>query len=876
MEQPDLNSRSLQRGTKLGPYTIVELIGAGGMGSVWKAEDTRLNRLVAIKTCDQRFSERFEREARAIAALNHPHICSLYDVAPEYLVMEYVEGEPLQGPLPLDRALAIADQMLDALDAAHRKGIVHRDLKPANILLTRHGVKVLDFGLAKMSRARVAGRDTQTALESSSLTAEGSILGTVFYMSPEQIEGQEADARSDIFSFGVVLYELISGKRPFSGKSQASLIASILREQPQRLRELQPLTPADVDGVVQTCLEKDPEKRWQSAREVKHALGWISAQGPSARTVAKPPRFWQGLAAALALVALGILAWMSWPKAPDPSSRFELVLPENVTPGNSLAVSPDGRSIVLETGQSGLWIRSFDALEWRQLPGTEGAVGPFWSPDSRSLAFAVANQLRRLDVAGGPPETLSTLSTEVRGSGTWSRDGVILVGSWGGGAGGPIWRVSASGGTASAVTQVDTSTGEFYHTWPTFLPDGRHFLYFRSGPPETQGIYTGSLDAQPGEQSRARVLASPFPAAYANGYLLFLRQTTLLAQAFDAGRLEVVEAPVVVAEGVGTTWFGTGLFSVSPHGALAYRSAAKAEGTQLTWVDRRGNTVGTIGPPGTDGVVSLSPDGSRAVVKDTGYGLVGDLWTFDFSSERRARLTFRREAYARGIWSPDGARIAYPAGNLGDTLYEKSSSGVGDEKELLKETGLRHQPTSWSADGRFLLYEVENAPGTGYDVWVLPLEGDREPVRLLGETYNEWAAVFSPDMRWIAYASLEAGGNVAHVYVRPFRVSETGTPSLGESKWQVSKDFGNYPIWRDPQEIVLRTIPLGVAFYAVSVKTSATTFESGDPERLFALPHSWLDMTSDGQRFLVTVPIAQSSAPPPITMVLNWPTLVRK
>lgn len=876
MEQPDRKNGPLQRGTKLGPYTIIELIGAGGMGSVWKAEDTRLHRLVAIKACDQRFSERFEREARAIAALNHPHVCSLYDVGPDYLVMEYVEGEPLHGPLPLDRALAVADQILDALDAAHRKGIVHRDLKPANILLARNGVKVLDFGLAKLSRDRAPPGATQTALDVSSLTAEGSILGTLLYMSPEQIEGQEADARSDIFSFGVVLYELISGKRPFSGKSQASLIASILREQPQRLHELEPLTPADIDGVVQTCLEKDPENRWQSAREVKHALRWISAQTLSARTAAKPPRYWQGLAAALALVAMAILGWLSWPKAPDPSSRFDLVLPENVLPGNSIAVSPDGRNIVLETGQSGLWIRSFDALEWRRLPGTEGAVGPFWSPDGRSLAFAATNQLKRLDVAGGPPETLSTFSTDVRGSGTWSRDGVILVGSWGGGAGGPVWKVSASGGTATAVTQVDTSTGEFYHTWPTFLPDGKHFLYFRSGPPETAGIYSGSLDAKPEEQSRERVLASPFPAAYANGYLFFLRQTTLLAQAFDTSRLELLEAPSVVAEGVGTTWFGTGLFSISPGGALAYRAVVRGESTQLSWIDRQGTTVGTFGPPGTDGGFSLSPDGSRAVVKDAGMGLAGDLWTLDFSSERRTRLTFRRDVYARGIWSPDGARIAYPAGNLGDTLYEKSSSGVGDEKELLKEPGLRHQPTSWSADGRFLLYEVENAPGTGYDVWVLPLEGDREPVRLLGETYNEWAAVFSPDMRWIAYASLEAGGNVVHVYVRPFRVSETGVPSLGESKWQVSKDFGNYPIWRDPQEIVLRTIPLGVAFFAVSVKTSATAFESGDPERLFALPHSWLDMTPDGQRFLVTVPTAQSSAPAPITMVLNWPSLMSK
>ena len=394
MERPDLNSDPLHTGTKFGPYTIIELIGAGGMGSVWKAEDTRLKRLVAIKTCDERFSERFEREAQAIAALNHPHICSLYDVAPEYLVMEYVEGEALQGPMPLDQALALADQILDALDAAHRKGIIHRDLKPANILLTRNGVKVLDFGLAKISRGATAGH-TQTATEVPPLTVEGSILGTLPYMAPEQIEGQEADARSDIFSFGVVLYELITGKRPFSGKTQASLIASILREKPQRLDELQPLTPTGIDGVVQTCLEKDPERRWQSAREVRHALTWISAETPSAQRVTKPLRYWRGLAALLALSVVGMVGWTFWPKAPGLSSTFEALLPENVAPGDSIAVSPDGRKLVM-TAQNGLWIRGFDALEWRYLPGTEGALGAFWSPDSRYLAFGARDQIKKI------------------------------------------------------------------------------------------------------------------------------------------------------------------------------------------------------------------------------------------------------------------------------------------------------------------------------------------------------------------------------------------------------------------------------------------------------------------------------------------------
>jgi len=874
MEQPDLNSGRLQSGTTLGPYTIIELIGAGGMGSVWKAEDTRLKRLVAIKTVDKRFSERFEREAQAIAALNHPHICSIYDVAPDYLVMEYVEGEALHGPMPLDQALALADQILEALDAAHRQGVIHRDLKPANILLSRNGVKVLDFGLAKISCPRAPSGDAQTSLEVPFLTAEGSFLGTVPYMSPEQLEGQEADARSDIFSFGVVLYELITGGRPFSGKSQNSLMASILREKPQPLHELQPLTPTGIDSVVRTCLEKDPEKRWQSAREVKHALTWISAEIPSAQTAAKPLRYWQGLAALLALCAFGLIGWTFWPQAPGSFSTFEALLPENVVPGQSISLSPDGRKLVT-TAQNALWIRSLDEIEWRLLPGTEGALSPFWSPDSRHLAFAVMNQIKKSDAAGGPPETLTTVSTDAGGSGTWNRDGVILFGSWGGGSGGPIWRVDASGGAANALTQVDTSKGELYHTWPTLLPDGKHFLYFRSGPPEIQGIYAGSLNAKPEEQSRERVLASPFPVAYASGYLFFLRERTLLAQPFNTGRLRLQEAPIVVAEGVQTTWYATGVFSISPDGVLAYRGSGPGGTTQLRWIDRQGKALGTFGPPSTDGKPSLSPDGSRAVIKDVGYGVRGDLWTLDFSRDRRARLTFRRDVYAGGVWSPDGARIAYSAGNLGDTLYEKASSGVGDETELLKEPGLRHVPTSWSADGRFLLYYTENAPSTGYDLWVLPLEGDRKPVLLLGETYNEWAGVFSPDMRWVAYASLPASGAHPDVYVRPFRVSEqTGEPVLGESKWQVSRDGGNWPLWRSPKEIVFDDEPFSAAVFAAPVETTATTFESGVPRPLFAIPNSTADMTSDGQRFLLAAPTVQSSAPASIVVVLNWPALL--
>ena len=870
----------LSAGDKIGPYEILEPIGSGGMGEVWKARDTRLNRLVAIKTSHSNFSERFEREARASAALNHPHICSLYDVGPDYLVMEYVEGEVLRGPVPLPQALALANQMLEALDAAHRAGIVHRDLKPANILLGRNGVKILDFGLAKFQHATVAasGGGTQAATETTPLTAEGSILGTLPYMSPEQIEGRAADARSDIFAFGVVLYELITGRRPFSGNSPASLIASILKERPQPLNELAPLAPAGIAQVVQTCLEKDVENRWQSAREVKHALTWISAEALPGLTATRSVRLWQGLAALAILIAAGAAGWLFWSEKPGQTSRFEVTLPENISPSENLSVSPDGRKLAFSSAEgNGLWIRSLDALEWRHLSGTEGSSTLFWSPDSRYLGFVAGEQIKKLDTLGGPPETICALPGNVISSAAWNQDGVIIVGSWGGGSGGPLWKVSQAGGAATAVTQ--TNKEELYHTWPTFLPDGRHFLYFRSGTPEGEGIYAGSLEAKPAEQPQNRILASAYPASYANGYLFFTRANTLMAQPFDTRRLRLEGAPVSVAENILTTWFGTGAFSVSPSGTLVYRTGSATGNVQLTWVDRQGKALSTIGSPGTDFGITLSPDGKRAVVKDSPYDVPGDLWTLDFATGRRTRLTFHKDVYSPGVWSPDGARIAYAAGNFGDKLCDKASSGAGDERELLKEPGLRHYATDWSRDGRFLLYHTENAPRTGYDEWVLPLQGNRKPVLLLGDTFNEWAGVFSPDMRWIAYASTEETRTGAEVYVRPFRISESGVPESGEGKWQISKGGGNWPRWPSDKEIIFDGGLPGTDIWAVPVKTSGDAFQSEGPQRLVAtryVSYTGADVTRDGQRLLLAVPLVQRTPPNSIAVVLNWTALVKK
>ena len=864
----------LASGTRLGPYEILSALGAGGMGEVWKARDTRLNRLVAIKASHTSFSERFEREARAIAAVNHPHVCSLYDVGPDYLVMEYVEGESLHGPVPLAQALALAEQILDALDAAHQKGIVHRDLKPGNILLTRSGVKVLDFGLAKIQHAPAVDSLSQVATQSVSLTAEGSILGTLPYMSPEQVEGHDADTRSDIFAFGVVLYELIAGTRPFTGKTQANLVASILKEEPRPLFEIQPRTPRGLAEVVRTCLEKDPEKRWQSARDVKHALRLLVAQ-PASSIPSRSVRVWQGLAVLMAAIALGIGAWVFQPTtAPGSPGRFEAPWPENVTL-SSASVSPDGRK--LAAVGAGLWLRDLDALEWRRLPGSEGASTPFWSPDSRYVGFIVGKTLRRVDTTGGPPETVASFPTAaVVGLGTWNRHGDIVVGSWGGGSGGPLWRVSPAGGVATAVTEVDLSKEEFVHAGPTFLPDGNHFLYFRSGPPDIEGMYVGSLDVDAANQSRQRILATNVPATFANDHLIFLRAGTLMAQPFDARRLKLQDVPPVpVAEDVQITWYSVGMFSVSDD-VLVYQTASNPGSFQLTWVDRQGKSLGTVGPPGTDERVVLSPrDSTRAVAKDAPYSVPGDLWMVDLTTGRRTRFTFSKNVYSPAVWSSDGARIAYSAGRLGDTIYEKAASGLGDEQVLLKEPGLRHFPTSWSRDGRFLLYHTENAPNTGYDLWALSLS-DRKPHLMLGEAVNEWAGVFSPDMRWVAYKSTGTEG----LFVRPFRVSEqTGQPSFGEGKRQISPG-GNWPQWRIDREIVFNTAPSGTAVFAAPVSTTGTDFESGVPQRLPFPPSSGVtatpQSTPDGRRFLIEVPLDQRAARTSINVVLNWPALLKR
>ncbi|HKE22987.1 MAG TPA: protein kinase [Bryobacteraceae bacterium] len=890
--------------SSIGHFRIVSKLGEGGMGAVYRASDTKLGRDVALKILPDSFiadavrTARFAREAQVLASLNHPNIAAIYGVEERALVLELVEGRTLadrieRGAIPLEEALAIGGEIAEALEYAHERGIIHRDLKPANVKVTAEGrVKVLDFGLAKALGNDPAATDPASSPTlTMCATVAGTIIGTAAYMSPEQARGKPVDRRADIWAFGVVLFELLTGKRLFGGGGSASdAIAAVLTREPD-FAALPKGTPSRVRRILELCLRKDARLRMRDMGDVRLLLDepeWVSQSVPgaprSAETTTKKLRLWQGIAALMTLIALGFAARTLWPHAATTAHRitFQVSIPESPEEFEFLSLSPDGRKLVVagHESQDVLWIRDLETLEWRQLAGTEGGGTPFWSPDSRFLAFGVRNQLKKIDLAGGPAQTLCTVSTIATGSGVWNQQGVILFGSRNFGSGGPIWKISQAGGSPEAITSVDTSRGELLHSQPAFLPDGKHFLYFRAGPPEVEGSYAGSLDSALGEQSRERILAGSFGASYVNGYLFFMRENTLMAQPFDVDRRQLRGEPVAVAGNVSTTWYNTGIFSVSPSGALAYRAGSRIGNRQLTWFDRQGKTQGTFGQPNGDVRISLSPDGTHGLVLDNPYGQA-DLWTLDFARGSRTRFTFSGRTPVTygpaGVWSPDGSRIAFSTGSLLDAIYEKPSSGAGDEKELFREPNRTHFPTSWSRDGRFLLIVATNTPKTGDDVWVLPLQGDRKPVLLLGGPFNEWAATFSPDMRWIAYNSNEAGR--AEVYVRPFLAEgPLGVPSLGDGKWQVSKDGGRFPRWSaDGKEIFFEDTPTGTGKMAVEVKTSGAVFEYGTPHLLFRrLGGLAWDVTPDGKRFVALAPVVQQADQVPITVVLNWQAGLKK
>jgi eukaryotic-like serine/threonine-protein kinase len=885
---------TLDAGTRLGPYEIFSPLGAGGMGEVYRARDTRLDRIVAVKVLPGHLSsnpeirQRFEREARAASSLNHPHICTLYDIGHQdgidYLVMEFIEGDTLanrlaKGALPLDQALRYAIQIADALDKAHRAGIVHRDLKPGNIMLGKSGAKLLDFGLAKLqnSESELFSSFTSLPTERHSLTGEGTILGTFQYMAPEQLEGKVADHRTDIFGFGAVVYEMATGRKAFTGKSQASLIGAILHTEPTPISTISPMTPPALDRTVRTCLAKDPDDRWQTAHDVMLQLKWI-AEGGSQPGVPPPllalSRRRERLSwiAAIVILLLGLLAALPFVIAhlrhgpvAERVMKLSVTLPEKSTmpPAPSLALSPDGRRLAFVASLENkvrLWVRSLDSLSAQALSGTDGvtSASPFWSPDSRFIAFFADGKLKKIDTSGGSPQTLCN-APDGRG-GTWSRDGVILFAP---GSTGGLFKVSEKGGEPVPATTLDKSRSEISHRFPYFLPDGRHFLYLaRGNQNDSRGIYVGLLDSNETKQ----LLPSALSAAYAPpGFLLFSRNETLMAQAFDADRLELSGEPFPLAEQVGfNVGFGRSSFSVSENGVLVFSRGGNSSQNELIWLDRAGKQIGQLGAAALGFTLCLSPDEKRVAVDrvDAQTG-TSDIWLFDLSRGIPARFTTDPAPDWYPLWSPDGSRIVFTSGREGiPNIFQRNASGVGAEEVLLRSDENK-VPDDWSSDGKFIVFESLNSK-TKLDLWLLPMTGDRQPFPFLQTEFNEQQAQFSPTGKWIAYTSDESGS--PEVYVQTF-------PASG-GKWLISTGGGCQPRWRRDGKELFYIAP-DKKLMAVELKTGSA-LEAAVPKPLFETRVFLLTtfrnhyvVTGDGQRFLINSRVEETIATP-ITVVLDW------
>ncbi len=885
----------LANGTKLGPYEIVAPLGAGGMGEVYRARDSRLDRVVAIKVLPPHLAdrpdlrERFEREARTIASLNHPHICTLHDIGREagtdYLVMELVEGETLaqrllKGPLPAEQVLQYAIEIADALDKAHRNGITHRDLKPGNIMLTKSGVKLLDFGLAKLTRETAVTSATLTTLPAVDrpITAEGTIVGTLQYMAPEQLESREADARTDIFSFGTVIYEMATGKKAFEGKSQASLIAKILEVDPPPISSLQPMTPPALDRVVKKCLAKDPDDRWQSAGDLRDELKWISEAGSQAGVAApvvahrrSRERIAWALAAtacaallvAAALVFVYLRPYLNQPK---PSvTRFLFSLPSEDATWGAVSLSPDGRLLAFtaltKDGTRQLWLRALNNVAAQPLAGTDGARRPFWSPDSHYLGFFDGATLKKVAVSGGTPQTLCDA---VGGFGaSWNSDGVIVLS-----LGGPLVKVPDAGGEPVPFTTLDRSVREISQAYPWFLPDGRHFLYasIRSTALNEPWLCVGSLDSS----ETKCLLNADGGAEYAPpGDLLYTRGETLMAQPFDAQRLVTTGDAVPIAEGVNPyVQLGPDTaqsFSASQNGILTYIPAGATSQTELQWFDRSGKKLGTLGQPAAYCCPALSPDGDRLAVDIADPHLsTRDIWLFDLKRATASRFTFDPTDEISPLWSPGGSQILFSSTQTGNRdIYEKAANGIGDSQIVFASKDQQKSVNDWSSDGRYVVYDTTVLPA---NLWILPLFGDRKPIPFVQAAYNTREAFFSPNGRYIAYISDESG--TYQIYVQTFP-DRTG-------KWQVSAAGGQHPQWRrDGKELFFLS---GDKMMAVDVTTDGPQFEAGTPKPLFeadflsgAFQPTTYVVTPDGQRFLAVTPVAQQAISP-IAVVTNWPS----
>jgi Tol biopolymer transport system component/predicted Ser/Thr protein kinase len=890
---------TLSTGTRLGPYEIVALLGAGGMGEVYRARDTRLNRDVAVKVMPEIFAQdsermaRFEREAQVLASLNHPNIAQLYGLEERALVMELVEGPTLAeriagGPLPIEEALPIAKQIAEALEAAHEKGIIHRDLKPANVKVRPDGsVKVLDFGLAKaLADDAIAGDSAHSPTLSIAATRAGVILGTAAYMSPEQAKGKPVDRRADIWAFGIVLLETLTGRKMYSGETAAETLAFVMTKDPS-LEALPGETPVAVRRLLRRCLDKDPKRRLQAIGEARIAIeetlsGAAPEPAPPPAPTAAPvpqtqrPVAWMAFAGAATLLALAlaVVAAVHFRETPakTPVVRFLVAPPEKTSrrPWDFPVVSPNGEYLALVAGSdtvSSLWVRPLHSLTAQSLPGTEGASMPFWSPDSRFIGFWAQGRLKKVEISGGPPQTLC--DAPFMTGGTWGPDGTILFAPF---PSGPLRRVAAAGGEAKLVTTLDASRQETLHSRPAFLPDGRQFLYqVAATQPEHNGVYIGSLDSK----DTRRLLSGTGNAVYAaaatgQGYLLFARGDPLMAQPFDPKKLGFSGEAFPIAERVSSAGTVGSAFSVSDTGVLAYQSSGGLNTTQLVWYDRNGKRSEPVGPPAEYSNPALAPDERKLAVGRTDPAAkTRDLWVFDLVRGTASRLTFDPADDLNPTWSPDGSRIAFTSERKGPrNLYQKLASGTGEE-ELLFESPERKSVEDWSPDGRFLLYNVGGAPKTRDDLWALPLTGDRKPVTLVRTPFNDSQGQLSPDGRWLAYRSAESGKY--EVYVQAF------PPSGG--KWQISTAGGEEPRWRrDGKELFYVAED---KLMAVRVKAVGSNFEAGIPGMLLEAPlvkaghrNRYL-VASNGQRFLINATLEQTAASP-FTVVLNWLAAVKK
>jgi hypothetical protein len=876
---------SLTPGSRLGPYEILAPLGAGGMGEVYRARDTRLERTVAIKVLPQHLSasrevrQRFEREAKTISQLSHPHICTLYDVGregeTEYLVMEYLEGETLsdrlaKGPLPLEQTLRFGIQIAEALDKAHRQSIVHRDLKPGNVMLTKSGVKLLDFGLAKAFETPTA-QESLTALPTkAALTQEGTILGTFQYMAPEQLEGKEADSRTDIFALGAVLYEMATGKKAFTGSSQASLISAILRDEPQPISQVQPMTPPAFDRVVKTCLGKDPEDRWQSAGDVAKELRWIGegseagVAAPAAVVSKRKSRERLAWAAGgLALIGALYLAHSNrllQGERPRPIHSF-LVAPEKTTfhlTGDDAApivLSPDGERAVFGAGTQ-LWVQSLRTGIAGPLSGTDGGRFPFWSPDSRSIGFFANTKLKTKDVTGGPVQIVCDAPNSRGGS--WGAGGVIVFTS---DVRNGLVRVPAAGGKPMPLTQLDPKQ-HTTHRWPWFLPDGRHVLYLAashdSPVSDQNGIYVVSID---GKENR-RLVQGSGSAQYASGWLLLVRETTLMAQRLDPATATLSGAPVRVQENVNLDsgiWRGT--FSASENGILFYLEAWNDPGGQLAWFDATGRRLETTGEKSLGYWPRLSPDGRRAAI------VIGDpsadIWIQELDRGVRQRATTQEAVVSAPIWSPDGSEIAYLRQDPDRFLLSASPANGAGTRRTISESKEQYEPMDWSTDGTYLLCDKGLLGAT--HIWAVPVADPAKAFAVVETPFAERSGQFSPDGRWVAYRSLESGKE--DIFVTPF-------PG-GGAKWQVSIGGGTQPRWsRDGRQLFY--VSTVNELMSVEVDGRGPRFEAKTPRTLFRVNlfsgprqgYCSYDVAPDGRRFLVNT--ASEAEKPRAALVVNW------